>query len=100
MMSSMMSTVALLCLQCSSLSLASLLALLWAQQSPSDFSATKRLTQEDIVQSTSITNDASMPEMRSLTATEIDQTAGGVIWIPPLVIAAATMLFLHQQRKQ
>jgi hypothetical protein len=45
-------------------------------------------------------NDTSLPEMRSLTATEIDQTSGGVIWIPPLVIAAATMLFLHQQRKQ
>ena len=44
-------------------------------------------------------NEAAMPEMRSLTATEIDQTSGGVIWILPVVITAAVAAYLASQKK-
>jgi hypothetical protein len=37
--------------------------------------------------------------MRSLTATEIDQTAGGALWLLPIVIATAVTTFLASQKK-
>jgi hypothetical protein len=52
------------------------------------------------VQLTMKPNEASMTEMRSLTASEIDQTSGGVVWILPIVLAAAVVTYLASQKKQ
>jgi hypothetical protein len=45
-------------------------------------------------------DEASMPEMRSLSAAEIGQTSGGALWLLPIVIATAVTTYLASQKKQ
>lgn len=39
------------------------------------------------------------PELRPLAAAEINSVAGGVIWVPPTVVAIAVATFLFNQRR-